>query len=257
MGRVRGLTGINNTGTPNTKFDMAAHGVEFIKPGDQTTGFTKLNASTLTNDVAAAGPAAGGRDQAGAFSASSWIYFYYIAKDDGTVSTVSSAVGPATGPTLPATYTKWAFACAVRFNASSQLLPTKVHGAWATFTGTLSTLVNAGTATTPTSVNTSTSCPPDALAMRLLITVVAQYSGAVGTFNCYVGPDNTLSASNIFTGRSDASCTVLNNGVFGSCPAEVPGVALFYLTASSGTTPGGSHGAYIFGSAYKMPNGGE
>ena len=73
-----------------------------------------------TNNVGTAGPIAGGRDQSGAFSANSWIHFFFIynpiTKD---VSSLSSA--SPTAPTLPSGYTFFVRTGAVRFLGSSQL----------------------------------------------------------------------------------------------------------------------------------------
>src|SRR5882724_7227456 len=101
---VRGLVGQNQAAAPNTKYEISADAVVLRNP---TTGqtITKTSTGTLTNDTGVAGVTANGRDQAGAFSASSWIHFYFIVKADGTgLATLSSAVAPPTGPTLPATY---------------------------------------------------------------------------------------------------------------------------------------------------------
>jgi len=57
-----------------------------------------------TNNIGTAGPIAGGRDQAGAFTASSWIHFFFIYNPiTGDKSSLSSA--SPTAPTLPAGYT--------------------------------------------------------------------------------------------------------------------------------------------------------
>jgi hypothetical protein len=73
-----------------------------------------------TNNVGTAGPIVGGRDQAGAFSASSWIHFFFIYNPTTEdVSSLSSA-SPTT-PTLPSGYTFFVRVGAVYFNGSSQL----------------------------------------------------------------------------------------------------------------------------------------
>lgn len=85
-----------------------------------------------TNDVSIAGPIAGGRDQAGAFDAPSWIHFFFIYNPvTGDVSSLSSA--SPTAPTLPAGYTFFVRAGAVWFSDISQLLITYQMGDRATY----------------------------------------------------------------------------------------------------------------------------
>lgn len=73
-----------------------------------------------TNNVGTAGPIAGGRDQSGAFSANSWIHFFFIYNPTtGDVSSLSSA--SATAPTLPTGYTFFVRTGCVRFTVTSVL----------------------------------------------------------------------------------------------------------------------------------------
>lgn len=139
----KNLRGENNSGTPNTQYDFTT------------------DEGTITNDVGLAGPVANGRDQAGAFSASSWIYFYWIW--NGTaIATISSASDPSTGPTLPTGYTHWDYMCAIRFNGSSQLVATKLRGHDVYYIGE-QTVVNGGTTTgAEQTVDSSAFIPPNA-----------------------------------------------------------------------------------------------
>ena len=85
--------------------------------GDTLT-LTSINE---TNNVGTAGPIAGGRDQAGAFTASTWIHFFVIYNPTtGDVSSLSSA--SPTAPTLPAGYTFYVRVGCARFNGSSELV---------------------------------------------------------------------------------------------------------------------------------------
>ena len=74
-----------------------------------------------TNNVGTAGPIAGGRDQSGAFSASSWIHFFFIYNPvTGDVSSLSSA--SPTAPTLPTGYTFFVRVGTAYFTSGSVLL---------------------------------------------------------------------------------------------------------------------------------------
>ena len=73
-----------------------------------------------TNNVDTSGPIAGGRDQAGAFDAPSWIHFFFIYNPvTGDVSSLSSA--SPTAPTLPTGYTFFVRCGAVYFKDTSVL----------------------------------------------------------------------------------------------------------------------------------------
>jgi len=160
--RVMGLTGVNNSGTPNTQYDFAADEVVLADPSGGGIA-SKRNTGTLTNNVSTAGPAANGRDVAGAFSASSWIHFYFIYNPStDTLATISSATAPPTGPALPSGYTHWAYIAAVYFSAGSALLGTIVRGPWVTYK-TRNAVLSAGTATTETAIDLSAAVPPNAL----------------------------------------------------------------------------------------------
>jgi hypothetical protein len=143
---VRGAQGKNNTTTPNTQYDLDANKVQPFNPSDGSI-VVRQNPSVLTNNILTAGPAAGGRDQAGAFSASSWIHFYWI-WNGTTLSTISSLSAPtgAAGPTMPATYTHWAYAGAIRLDASNALISTYVLGSWVYYVSPTEVL-SAGAAT--------------------------------------------------------------------------------------------------------------
>jgi len=125
--RVSGLRGQNNTGTPDTQFDMSADLVQLWNPSNHAITI-RTATGTLTNNISTAGPAANGRDQAGAFSAESWLHFYFI-WNGTTLATISSTTAPPTGPTLPTGYTHWAYAGAIRLNGSSALIRTRMRGA--------------------------------------------------------------------------------------------------------------------------------
>jgi len=244
---VGGLTGTNNAGAATTKYDLSADLVQLRNP---TTGtiLVKTNTGTITNDTGVAGSTANGRDQSGAFSASSWIHFYFIAKDDGTLATLSSAVAPPTGPTLPSTYTMWAYAGAVRFNGSSQLLATTMRGAWAYYSAGQIAL-SGGTATTETAISLTALVPPNV--GRAAIELQASTTAAVTT-----GPFLTI---RFITGQNFAGQTAIDtaaaSGYVTTLDTVMPviGQQIFYLWNVST----GSPSANIYIQGYSVPNGGE
>ena len=102
---------------------------------------------SLNCDVTVAGPAVGGRDQAGAFSADSWVHFFYI-YNGTTWGLLASA--SATAPTLPSGYTHKAYLGTIRKEATN-MRNMRIYGSAAHFTTPNSILVN-GTQTTVTDI---------------------------------------------------------------------------------------------------------
>lgn len=166
--RVQGLTGSRNSGAA-TRLDLTADIVTFIDPS--TSLAVVVSSPSLTAcDIATAGPIGGGRDQSGAFSSGSTLHFYWIAKAGGTApSVVASLAAPSTGPTLPSTYTMWAYATTMVMTGSNLPLAT-IRGSTVMYQ-TVQTLLSAGTATSETSVTTavSTVVPANALTFQALL----------------------------------------------------------------------------------------
>jgi hypothetical protein len=157
--RVSGLTGAPNSGTPLTQYDLNANVVQLWQPSTKQI-LIVVPAGVITNNISTSGPTANGRDQSSAFSASSWIYLYYI-YNGATLATVSSAAAPATGPTLPSGYTHWAFCGALWLNGSTQIVPIRIRGAKHYYVPVVSVL-SAGSATVETALSLTSIIPPTA-----------------------------------------------------------------------------------------------
>lgn len=71
----------------------------------------------VTVNIGTSGPTAGGRDRAASLDASTWAHFYWIHAATASLSGVASPDPPTTGPNLPAGYTGWVYAGAVRRGA--------------------------------------------------------------------------------------------------------------------------------------------
>jgi hypothetical protein len=236
----RGNRSKNNAGTPNTQYDITADIVVLRNSSNHVV--VRYAPGTITNNVSTAGSTANGRDQAGAFSASSWIYFYWI-WNGTTLATLSSAVAPTTGPTLPSGYTHWAYCGAVRFNGSSQLMKVRFRGTWASYDAAAvdAILLNAGSATARTTLDMSALVPPNALMTNVF----------------FIG-SNTNAAANQITIEYISGSAYWNpviaavTGWGGQC-GLVPNESqqIFYLwSATSGS-------AFINILGYSNPNGGE
>lgn len=243
-----GNTSKNNTGTPLTQFDLTAERVVLMNSSGQAV--VRLSPGTITNNTSTAGSAANGRDQAGAFSASSWVHFYWI-WDGSTLASLSSA--SATSPTLPSGYTHWAYCCAVRFNGSSQMPNVRCRGAWVYYEARVVAL-SGGAAVAETSVDISAIIPPNALQYHVEAIQVATTDGA--------GAFNVNSLFRIVTGVNFWASTIQLNGL-GLTSNELlspavliaPNIGQAFLYLNTNTTGSVTFTAVIAG--YSIPNGGE
>lgn len=252
-----GQTSTNNSTTPNTQFDLIATSVTLRNSSNFTV--TRWNPATITVNISTAGPAANGRDVVGAFSASTWLHFYWI-WNGTTLAGTASTTAPPTGPALPTGYTHWGYAGNVYFSASSALIKTRFRGDWAHYEGDNIggwRALSGGTATTETAVTITAYVPPNALSFL----VSAPLSGGGGTgVNCGVAVRlRVITGVNYFTSATRAELSgapnVVGVDIF-SPPTVVPNVGqtLYYILVNTGGSCTGTTAIDIHG--YKMPNGG-
>ena len=166
--RVQGLTGAPNNGTPLTQYDLNATVVTLWQSSTKQI-LIVVPAGVITNNISTSGPTANGRDQSSAFSASTWIYLYYI-YNGATLATISSASAPATGPTLPSGYTHWAFAGALFLNGSTQIVPLRMRGAKRYYVPGVALPGSPFTATAETAISLTTLIPPTAIDVLIFAT---------------------------------------------------------------------------------------
>lgn len=243
-----GNTSKNNSGTPTTQFDLTAERVVLMNSSGQAV--VRLSPGTITNNTSTAGSTANGRDQSGAFSASSWVHFYWI-WDGTTLASLSSA--SATAPTLPTNYTHWAYCCAVRFNGSSQMPNVRCRGAWVYYEARVVAL-SSGAATAETSVDVSAIIPPNALQFHVEAIQTATTDGA-GAFNVnslfrFVSGVNFWASTIQLNGLGITSTEILSPAVL-ITPNN--GQAFLYLN----TNVTGSVTFTVVIGGYSVPNGGE
>ncbi len=238
-----GQKSTNNGATPTTKFDLIADQVVCRNPSDGSI-LVKSAPGTLTVDFGAAGPAALGRDVAGAFGASRFLHLYWIMKTDGTISATVSETAPLTGPALPAGYTHWAYAGAVRWNASSNIIPCYIVGAWTFYTAEQS-VVSDGRSTTEATVSCSTFVPPNAQSFKLH-----------GSHVDRSGTTQRVKIRFITTIEFRVIGPTLDVSATHSWELELPQVSqqFFYLFVADPTAGGG---LYASVAGFKNPNGGE
>jgi hypothetical protein len=218
----RGLLAKNNAATPNTQLDVTAAAV-MLRKSDNTT-VVRHNPGSLTCNVSTAGPAANGRDQAGAFSASSWVHFYWVwDPTNGILATLASTVAPPTGPTLPTNFTHWCYIGAVYFNASSQLVRTTIAGSVANRTN-VEAVAAAVTVNTEQSLDGSAIWPPKATRV-----------GGGWTVNLNVLSDSAelRPESGIDSGLRLEATGASSTGIGGPFQVNVTGQTLWYIQSAN------------------------
>ncbi len=146
---LRNLIIANNATNPTYQVDITANTIQI--EDIVAVSFSK------TADIAVSG--LNGLDT-GAEAASTWYYVWAIAKVDGTVGSLISA--SLTAPTMPTGYTKKRRLCAIRNNASFNLVVVRKLGAWVTIIDAIGVArpLSTGQATTFTAVDCSTYIPP-------------------------------------------------------------------------------------------------
>lgn len=160
LGTLRGARASNNAVSPNTKIDVNADQVALADSAGHLTLVTPSGA--ITCDAGAAGPVANGRDQAGAFGNSTWLYAYLIYKPStATLATLISATPPESfdGSTLPTLYTSWAFVEPVYKDGSGNLLGHKLTGSLVAYEAR-QIVLNQGQATAETAFSLAAVVPP-------------------------------------------------------------------------------------------------
>lgn len=257
LGTVRGVIGARASTTTYTF--SAADMIAFYNPTTKSIEKIKTAQGSLTNTITTAGPAANGRDQAGAFSANSWAYFYYIYNPTtDTTATVSSPLAPPTGPVLPSGYTSWALITPLRLNASIQFgYATRIVGNRVFVDlNADATMLSGGAATSYTVINTSAFVPPPAVCpefeMGIHFIQLSVGAGAISG-NAAFSYDGTNEAKGIGFGDVAAAGSEARRII-----TQVPNVAnvantIYYKHTVANTTASSSD---VYLTSYRVANGG-
>lgn len=251
--RVKGLVGNVNAGTPLTKYDLSADEVVLRNANGGTV--TRYNVATITCDLGLAGPARNGRDQAAAFTSGSWVHLYYI-WNGTSVATIASPNAPSTGPVLPGGDTHWTYAGAVRWNASSNIIPGRMQGNWFWYDlndGGVNRVLTAGVQTAMTAVVCSGVIPPNATLGWFDFFMAFSHNTVGAAFRMMVRP----------TGAASTGIRAVSVVSLVASQTHQTGASMFLPLGTStqidyaiDTVPNVSGGAYIDVYGYAMPNGG-
>lgn len=224
---------------------------------NMTTGeLTVRTGASATLDLATAGPAPNGRDQAAGFT-NAWVHVYWI-WDGSTLATTGSPTAPPTGPTLPPGYYAWTYATTFRTGSTENqwFLTWRARGALVMHTRTA--VLGGGSATTETSVSVSGLVPPNAPTMILQIRSQQLTSDSSGNANAqYVlraasgGTNELYFGQFALTGLAGTSTTILPGGATLLMPNV--GQQFFYLW--TGINQGSGPALTIETLGYRVPNG--
>jgi hypothetical protein len=247
-----GQTSKNNTVTPDTQFDLDAD-VIWLRNTTNDVVVRFEPGAVRTNNVQTGGPIINGRDQAGVFSADSWVHMYWI-WDGTTLASLSSATAPPTGPTLPTDYTHWCYAGAVRYTALQVIARTRIFGNTAYFDAAVTMAsVNPVTASVETAVELSTIVPPNAMAfMGGMQASISATAGGVAAATVSI---RSTTGNTLFSVRPHSG-TASEAGSDGSY-FEFPNVSqrLFYMWVDDGANSD-VRALTITIIGYRLPNGG-
>jgi hypothetical protein len=249
--RVQGLLGTPNAATPLTKCDLSADSVTLRNAAGGTVA--RYVTGTITNDLGLAGITANGRDQAAAFPINSWVYEYFI-WNGAALATISSLAVPTVGPALPTGYTHWAFATALRWNASSNIIPVRTMGSstWYDLPDAgVNRVLTAGVAATMTAVNCSGFVPPIATKGTFSFLVSLSHS-AVSNFRLDVRPTGAAAAK---VRACVASVQVAGALIATQNTFSLPLGASTQIDYLLDIAPSGAGGAYIDVTGFTIPNG--
>lgn len=247
---VKGVYSISRTTTVLTLGGTEAVLVNRLQEGK---GLALNYASGHAADISTAGPTAGGRDQAGAFTAGQEVSFWFIYGSGQPTSAVWSLASPTGGlPTLPTNYTHAAYACTVILVAGPNLPAITVAGSWVHHNA-FQTILAGGGALVETAVSTAGFVPATATNIQLLQAVVLT-SGAGGGTAESSRIRHTTGAN--FTTQA-VTCQVASVAAQNNQTTIIPNVAqnVFYSWTGGGANTA-ARALSLFIQSYECPNGG-
>lgn len=211
-----------------------------LKSTNTTQTFTIASTAVFTVNLATAGPAANGRDQAGSF-ASTFLHYYGITTGAGstTPAGIVSSQPPSVGPTLPTGYVGWVYLTSLIYSsATTQTNNVRQRGAWL-WNDSIQNALTGGQSTTATSVSLASVAPPQAQNVKFNVAIASNAGGAQGT------------VSLLTTGSNTVSWTAVSGFPYNTY-VEYPNLTFQYQWS---TQPSPGAGLTLSAIAYSVPNG--
>lgn len=253
--RVTGLSGsVSSAQTGSFAFDQAV-----VVTTDKTKSFQVTATSSFAVTLGTAGPAAGGRDQAGTFT-STFVHAYVITTGLNSTAPagVLSSVPPPTGPTMPTSYSAWGYLGTFQYSSAANTFANAQYaqGQHIAYRNKQSVLTG-GVATSETAISVSAVVPANALTFDTHWK--AQNDNNVNTVN--VGVRYALGATGatlndvLFLDANGAGLGGFH--LVGTARFANVGQALAYNWTSSGAAPSGTApGLFLDVTAYQVGSGG-
>lgn len=210
--------------------------------------------AAITCDASTAGPAANGRDQAGAL-AGNWVHFYYI-WNGSVLATIASTSPPPTGPTLPTGYTHWAYVTTVP-HVLGALKDVRTMGSWVEFNGNTPPNSIFSNATSYTAVDGDANAFWPALAKQIKVHgrlgITSDGAGLYHyTFNFSLdGATDAITVVDKLSGLANSTAYERPLGMYVLAP--VNGVIYYKWTVTAGSAQSAQ---FLYCGAYQVPNGG-
>lgn len=247
--RVKTLKGTNNATNPTFQFDLTADFVVLRNPANGAT-VVRTALTPITVDINVAGPIVNGRDIVAAFGLGTWLYVYYI-WNGTTLALIVSTAGPATGPTLPATYTHWAFATTLRRKTATGDLMLQYSRGARVF-GSAEASYGLSPTVAVQTINLQDNFPPEALDIQMSATGQMTHNTAGVTFTYVVTPNlaGTGTTSVGINVTSQVVGVVVTNNAFGWLPVITQSVG--YKVNAVPTT---SNNLTVYVIGFTVPNG--
>lgn len=252
---VRGFRARRHTGTASI---VSVQSIDLLMMVDSNgTPYVARNVGAFDVDSATAGPTAGGRDQAAAFSTGADVHLYAI-RSGATVTGILSATGPSgAGPALPTTYTHYAYLATYKLFSGNTTLPLhRACGDFIAYEGR-QTVLSSGASTTEAAVSVTSVVPTAAISYDLqsdIITVTTDGSGQLNV-SCTVkltsGATYWAPVVAVLSGLGTSATTALPAGQAKTLP--VVGTGFLY---DWDVTTGSGPELTMSVTGYRVPNGG-
>lgn len=244
--RVRGLRGLLSSQIGTFSADSYVQ-----RTTDGLRAWAVTATSSYDASVGTAGPAAGGRDKAGAF-ASTYVHWYAITTGPGStapaglVSTNPPNVGPAA---LPTGYLGWTYLGGSVYSSASTTLVTdhQFRGSKAWYKGLVSVL-SGGAALTETAVGVSAPVPSNALNFTVQSRFLLNALSSATSFP--IATIRTITGFDYFQHQIFGNTNAVTAG---SAQVTLPNIgnSFFYIVSTSAGSP--SYNLDVMG--YENPNG--
>ena len=188
-----GADGLAIAANGTTQMTASALDVAMVTPSTGVTTYVTSFSATDTVVGSQSGSVANERDQTAAFSDSTFYHLYAIGGGGQTPALLASLTGPPTGPTLPASYTAWAY-LGTFMTTSGGNVTAEFLQANEVYLEANQSLTTGGN-TTATQVAIATYVPAIAQTYEIYTSLGASSVSTSGSVQFFIGLTSTLSTT--------------------------------------------------------------